>query len=44
METLTHLLGTGDPCSLVLAIAGFAIGGLLIVVAVRTKPRRWRSR
>jgi hypothetical protein len=40
METLTHLLGTGDAGCLAFAVVALAIGGLLAVVAVRTRPRR----
>jgi hypothetical protein len=43
METLTHLLGTGDAGCLVFAAASLAFGVILAVVAVRTRPRRWRT-
>ncbi|MEO8261144.1 MAG: hypothetical protein ABI566_01130 [Pseudolysinimonas sp.] len=39
METLAELLTTGDAGSLVLALAAFAIGGLLVAIAVRIRPR-----
>jgi hypothetical protein len=40
METLTHLLGTGDAGCLAFAVVALAVGGLLGTVAVRIRPRR----
>jgi tellurite resistance protein TehA-like permease len=40
METLTHLLGTGDAATLAFAIIALAVGALMTVIAVRTRPRR----
>ena len=39
METFAELLNTGDAGSLVLALAALAIGGLLVALAVRLRPR-----
>jgi hypothetical protein len=39
METFAELLATGDTGSLVLAVVAFAVGGLLVALAVRVRPR-----
>ncbi|MEO5921198.1 MAG: hypothetical protein ABIQ01_08655 [Pseudolysinimonas sp.] len=39
METFAELLVTGESGYLILAVVAFAIAAVLVVVAVRTRPR-----
>lgn len=39
METFAELLATGDTGSLVLAVVAFAVGALLVALAVHVRPR-----
>ena len=39
METFAALLTTGDPVSLACAVVAFGLGGLLLAIAVRVRPR-----